>query len=160
MCQWKCFQNLLVHLHNLQWTDLFSEVSQWSSHHSCGHVCVCSHWTAIEVIRVTLPELCAGSIVESSYQQSKLHFPSRLDHGPIRSGKLEWSSQAWPWPGISKGCTLIVELSKSHFTLSLPQPPPWQTFSNQWICLHYKAISMCSQLERKRALYFKMHKTI
>lgn len=51
-------------------------VSQWSSHYSAVGVCmcVCSQWMVIEVIRVTLPELCAGSIIQSSYQQCKLHF--------------------------------------------------------------------------------------
>lgn len=69
-------------------------------------ICVCSQWMVIEVIRVTLPELCAGSIIQSSYQQCKLHFPSRSDNRPIGSGKVEWSRQAWP--GISKRYTLIV----------------------------------------------------
>lgn len=100
----------------------FHHVSQWSSHYSCGRVHVCVFSMVTEVIRVTHPQLCAGSIIQSSYQQCKLHFPSRSDNKPIGSGKLEWSSQAWP--GISKRCTLIVALSKSHFTLVSPSAPP------------------------------------
>lgn len=109
-------------------------------------VCACSQWMVVtEVIRVTLPDLCAGSIIQKSYQQCKLHFPSRSDKELIGGGKLEWSSQAWP--GISKRYTLIVWLLKSPFTWSYSQPPPNRPSRPSDLD---KAISLCSVVNVKK----------
>ncbi len=63
-------------------------------------VCVCSQFIVIEVIRVTLPELCAGSIIQSGYHSVNFTSPPDLIVG--RQGAESLNEVAKPGLGFQR----------------------------------------------------------